>query len=300
MDNLRNLGYDIIFASERDVAYSSELDDIEVLVCYNPFNSLDISKLKKLKWIQLSSAGIDQLPIHYVKDRDIVITNNRGGYSIPMGEWVVLKILEMLKHSGTLYENQKKKLWKMDTGVLELYGKTVGFIGAGKIAQESAKRLQGFGTRILGTNTKGTETEYFNYCYSTNDLGEMLKQCDIVVLTAPYTKDTYHLINEEKIFMMKDGAYFINVARGNIVDENALIFGLKSGKIAGAALDVVEEEPLSKESPLWHMENVIVTPHNSWISENRNQRRYELIYENMKNYKEGNCLVNVIDLKKGY
>ena len=300
MKKLEELGYDIIVEDENNVVYSNELSEIEVLVCYNPFDTLDISKMKNLKWIQLSSAGIDQLPINYTKGTDIIVSNNKGGYSIPMGEWVVLKILEMLKHSAKLYDNQNKKIWKMDTKILELCGKTVGFIGTGNIAQQSAKRLQGFEVKTLGVNTKGNDVEYFDKCFSIMKIDEMLNLCDIVILTIPYTEETYHLINSERISHMKTGAYFINVARGLIVDENALIEALQNGKIVGASLDVVEKEPLSEQSPLWEMENVIITPHNSWISEKKNDRRYELIYENMKSYIEGRELRNVIDMNKGY
>lgn len=300
MKKLEELGYDIIVEDENNVVYSNELSEIEVLVCYNPFDTLDISKMKNLKWIQLSSAGIDQLPINYTKGTDIIVSNNKGGYSIPMGEWVVLKILEMLKHSAKLYDNQNKKIWKMDTKILELCGKTVGFIGTGNIAQQSAKRLQGFEVKTLGVNTKGNDVEYFDKCFSIMKIDEMLNLCDIVILTIPYTEETYHLINSERISHMKTGAYFINVARGLIVDENALIEALQNGKIVGASLDVVEKEPLSDQSPLWEMENVIITPHNSWISEKKNDRRYELIYENMKSYIEGRELRNVIDMNKGY
>jgi len=300
MKKLEELGYDIIVEDENNVVYSNELSEIEVLVCYNPFDTLDISKMKNLKWIQLSSAGIDQLPINYTKGTDIIVSNNKGGYSIPMGEWVVLKILEMLKHSAKLYDNQNKKIWKMDTKILELCGKTVGFIGTGNIAQQSAKRLQGFEVKTLGVNTKGNDVEYFDKCFSIMKIDEMLNLCDIVILTIPYTEETYHLINSERISHMKTGAYFINVARGLIVDENALIEALQNGKIVGVSLDVVEKEPLSEQSPLWEMENVIITPHNSWISEKKNDRRYELIYENMKSYIEGRELRNVIDMNKGY
>ena len=192
-------GYDIKVISEENLTYTEELADIEVLVCYDPFKTLDIKKMKKLRWIQLSSIGIDQLPVEYVKDASIIITNNKGGYSIPMGEWIVLKTLEMLKSSKRLYKNQEDRKWKMETSLLELYGKTIGFIGTGTIAIEGAKRFQGFGVTILGVNTSGHDTEYFDKCYDMGNLCEMLKLCDVVVVTLPYTESTYHLINERYV-----------------------------------------------------------------------------------------------------
>ncbi|MCJ7691003.1 MAG: phosphoglycerate dehydrogenase [Clostridiaceae bacterium] len=300
MKNIEAFGYDIKVVKESDLIYSEDFADVEVLVCYDPFKTLDIEKMKKLKWIQLSSIGIDQLPVEYVKNTSIIITNNKGGYSIPMGEWIVLKTLELFKSSKNLYENQVNRKWKMDTSILELYGKTIGFIGTGTIAVEAAKRFQGFGMEILGVNTNGRDVEYFNKCYSMEELSEMLVLCDVVVGTIPYTKATHHLINKDRFKAMKTGAYFINVARGSIVDEDCLIENLRNGKLAGAALDVYEEEPLKETNPLWDLNNVILTSHNSWISEMRNQRRFKLIYDNMKKYVHGEELVNVVDLKKGY
>ncbi|WP_435789029.1 phosphoglycerate dehydrogenase [Clostridium sp.] len=300
MKDIEEFGYDIKVVKESDLIYSEDLADVEVLVCYDPFKTLEIDRMKKLKWIQLSSIGIDQLPLEYVKNTSIIITNNKGGYSIPMGEWIVLKTLELFKSSKKLYENQVNRKWKMETSILELYGKTIGFIGTGTIAVEAAKRFQGFGVNILGVNTQGTNVEYFNKCYDMKGTSEMLELCDVVVCTIPYTKATHHLINEDRFKAMKDGSYFINVARGSIVDEISLIENLKNGKLAGAALDVYEEEPLKELSPLWDLNNVILTSHNSWISEMRNKRRFNLIYENMKKYVQGEKLVNVVDLKKGY
>ena len=140
-----------------------------------------------------------------------------------MGEWIVLKILEMIKNSKVLYERQRERIWHMDTSLLELYGKTVGFIGTGSIAKESAKRLQGFGVKILGLNTTGRLLQYFDECYSMEDLDHMVGECDVVVLTIPYTNKTHHLIDGSRLEKMKEGSYFINVSRGSIVDEKALM-----------------------------------------------------------------------------
>jgi phosphoglycerate dehydrogenase-like enzyme len=300
IEKIKELGYDIRVIDEKSVKYSNELEDIEVLVCYNPFETLDITKMKKLKWIQLSSAGIDQLSLEYVKKRGIIITNNKGGYSIPMGEWIVLKILELIKHSEKLYDNQRNKVWEMDKSILELYGRTIGFVGTGNIATEAAKRLTGFGVKVMGMNTDGRSIEHFHECVSSSDIDRMLSISDFVVITIPYTIETHHFINEDRFNNIKNGAYIVNVARGSIIDEKVLIRGLREGKISGAALDVVENEPLDRNSPLWEFPNVILTPHNSWVSEMRNHRRFNLVYDNMKNYMSGKELINVVNLVKGY
>lgn len=300
MNMIGKLGYEVLIVGENEITNSPEVNDSDILVCYDPFGRINISEMKNLKWIQLSSAGINQLPVDVIKNRGIMVTNNRGGYSIPIGEWIVMKILEMIKKSSSFYRNQQIKKWKTDMSIMELYGKRVGFIGTGSIAVEAAKRLQGFDVEILGVNTVVRDTRYFNRCYSTESMDEMLSICDIVVVTMPYTPRTHHIINEDRFRAMKDGVFFVNIARGSIIDEGALISNIKSGKIGAAALDVFEEEPLGKDSPLWGFDNVIITPHNSWVSERINERRFKLIYENLRRYLFNEELINLVDLNKGY
>lgn len=300
MEALRQLGYDIIITNEANIEYTEEMKEVEILVCYNPFKTLDIRKLKKLKWIQLSSIGIDQVPMETLRENNIILSNNRGGYSIPMGEWIVMSILELYKKSRVLFQQQKNKLWKLNKDILELYGKTVTFIGTGSIAQEAAKRLQGFEVKVVGINTKGSKTEYFHSCYPIDELQAVLGISDVVVLTIPYTSATHHLIGEIQLKAMKPEALLINVSRGSIIDEAALLQHVNAGNLFGAALDVFEEEPLSTDSLLWSFERVIVTPHNSWISELRNDRKYRMIYNNMQRYLKGEDLINIVDIDKGY
>ncbi|NLJ99383.1 MAG: NAD(P)-binding domain-containing protein [Tissierellia bacterium] len=298
--SLEDLGYEIIFKDEKDLSFSQDMKNIDTMVCFDPFNKIDISMFPNLKWIQLLSAGINQVPVDKVLKQNITITNNRGGYSIPIAEWIVLKTLEMYKNSREFYERQNSKVWKMDTSILEIYGKTIGFIGTGSIAQEAAKRFKGFGMNIIGINASGRETKYFDQCFSVDKINEVVKQLDIIVIAAPYTEATHHLIDKSILNNIKDGAYLVNIARGSIIDEKALVQSLKSGKIKKAALDVFEIEPLPKDSPLWDMENVAISPHNSWASEMNKRRRYKIAYENMKRYINKKELINVIDLKKGY
>ena len=300
MQSIKNLGYEIILRKEKDLVYDEELRNVEALFCYDPFSTLDIGKMKKLKWIQLSSIGIDQVPLKKVKEQGILLTNNKGGYSVPMGEFIVMKILELFKNSKTFYHQQQQQQWKIDTSLIELYNKRVSFIGTGSIAVEGAKRLQGFGVEITGVNTQGRDVEYFHKCYPLKDLKEVVKHSDVVVLTIPYTDETHHLIDDETLGAMNSKAYLINVSRGTIVDEKALIQHLENESIQGAALDVFDQEPLSKDSPLWKFENVIITPHNSWVSEMRNQRRFDTIYENAEKFTRGETLKNVVNLDKGY
>ncbi|MDF2590662.1 MAG: dihydrofolate reductase [Clostridia bacterium] len=300
MNAIKELGYELIYVDEHVVSNTGDISDIDVLVCYNPFEKLDISKLKQLKWIQLSSIGIDQVPKDKVKEHDILVTNNRSGYSIPMGEWIVMKILELLKNSKSLYQKQSERKWQMDTSLLELYNKTVCFVGTGSIASEAAKRLQGFDVNIIGINTTGKSITHFNSCYKMTELNQALAQSDVVILSIPSTEATYHLINEATLSHFKKGACLINISRGSVIKESALIEALGLGNLRGAALDVFEEEPLPPDSALWNLDNIIITPHNSWISEMRNERRFDIIYNNLKRYIAGEKLANVIEIEKGY
>ncbi len=300
MNEIRDLEYELIYIHENDLEFSNEIKDIDVLVCYNPFKSLDISKFPNLKLIQLSSIGIDQVPLEYIKKNNIKLSNNKGGYSIPMGEWIVLNILEISRNSKYFYKKQMKKHWKLNTDLIEIFGKTIGFVGTGTIAIEAAKRLQGFGVEIHGINTHGKDVEYFNKCYPIKQLDEFLGICDVVVCSIPYTKETHHLLDEARLDKMKDKSMLINISRGSIIDERALLNKLKEGKFLGLALDVFEEEPLSQDSPLWEYERVYITPHNSWISDMRNERRFNTIYENLKRFKNNEELLNIVNLEKGY
>lgn len=256
--------------------------------------------MKKLKWIQLFSNGIDQLPKKYIAQSSITVTNNKNSYSTPIAEWIILKILEIYKNSYNFYKNMQKQLWREDYSLIELCGKVVGVLGTGTIAVETAKRLRGFEVTMIGCNTKGTKAPYFDKCYSADEMNDMLMQCDVVVNLLPSTEKTYHIVNKDRFEVMQDGAVFINAGRGNTVDEAVFIDYIKRKKFKGVALDVFETEPLDEENPLWELENVIISPHNAWISEKNDDKMYDLIYENMKRYKMKEDLINRVSVEKGY
>lgn len=303
LERIRNLGYEVIFASESNKSSlgkltDEELESIDILATYNCFEKIDISKMKNLKYIMLTSVGFDQLPKEKVIKQNIQVTNNRGGYSIPMSEWIVMCILEIYKKSKMLYKQQQDKVWHMDFGISELYGSRIGFLRTGTIAVEAAKRLNGFGVEIWGYNTNGREVEYFDRCFGKNQINEIFKNCDVVVSTMPCTENTIGMIDKDKFELMKQGSSFINVGRGKIVNEEDLIKYLD--KFEGVALDVFEQEPLPKESPLWDADNVIVTPHNCWVSDKNDIRVEKLMYSNLKKYKEGKQVDNIVNIERGY
>ena len=275
-----------------------ELESIDVLVTYNSFEKLDISKMKNLKYIQLGSTGFDQVPKDKIINRDILLCNNKGGYSIPIAEWIVSTILQIYKNTKAFYVKQLKKQWICDYSVSEIYGRRIGFLGTGTLALESAKRLKAFGVEIWGCNTDGRSIKYFDKCFSTDDMDEIFKNCDVVVSTIPSTKQTYNIVNKDKFELMKEGACLINVGRGKILDEEDLL--KYASKFRAVALDVFQEEPLSENSKLWELDNIIITPHNSWVSEQNSIRSFNLFYNNLKKYISDKEPENIVRIEKGY
>ncbi len=300
------LGYEVTLINENAHGSQSEgtlgLGDkaTEVLICYNPFDRLKLSDYPQLKWIQLSSIGIDQLPKEEVLERGISVTNNQGGYSIPMGEWIVYKMLEAYKMGRTLQKQQAHKKWKMQSGVRELTHKKAMFLGTGTIAKEAAKRLEPFNIERIGINTTGHPAEGFDKVFFIEALEKEVAQADFLIVSVPHTPATEKLVSQKVLGAMKEDAVLINIARGAIIDEDALIQYLEEGKFLSVALDVTVTEPLPAESPLWTFEQVDITPHNSWISEYRNQRRFDLILDNLEAYANQKPLKNVVDVKRGY
>lgn len=303
MAKIAALGYEILYVKESEIDKSIEsIIDFapEVLVCYNPFTQLPLESIGSLKWIQLSSIGVDQVPVTTVMSQGIKVTNNRGGYSIPMGEWIVFQMLYHYKYARYFQKMQSEARWKLNTEIRELTGRNALFIGTGTIAREAAKRLSGYDINCIGINTDGRETPYFDKCYAMADMDDHLSEMDFVVLTIPHTKLTEGLMNQPRFDKMKPDAVLINVARGSLIVENDLIEALDRGLFLGVSLDVFEKEPLEPSNSLWQYERVMITPHNSWISEHRNERRFDMIYKNLKAYMDGDSLSNLVDLNRGY
>ncbi|HHX59151.1 MAG TPA: dihydrofolate reductase, partial [Epulopiscium sp.] len=182
----------------------------------------------------------------------------------------------------------------------EIYNKKITFIGTGDIAKEAAKRLQGFGVEILGVNTNGRSISGFYQCFSLDQADDVLGQSDVVVICLPHTEQTHYLFNKARLEKMKPDACLINVSRGAIINEQDLIAHLEEGHLKGVALDVFEQEPLPQESKLWESGRVVITSHNSWISQEIDQRRWELIYENLLRFKNKKELLNLVEIARGY
>lgn len=281
LNKLENLGYDITFVQDEKMSLDFDVSEIDAVVCNSLFFYNEISKFERLKVIQLTSAGLDRIPLYYINENGIKVFNARGVYSIPMAEWAVLKVLEIYKKSKFFYKNQDQRKWEKHRGLLELTDKTASIVGFGDVGSEVAKRLKAFGVNVIGVGRREIKSEYLDGFILIEDINEALMKSDIVILTLPLTEETRSLINKDKISIMKDNAVLVNVARGGIIDEAELIDGLNEGKFLGVGLDVFEEEPLG-ESPLWDFENVIITPHNSFVSDKVNGRLFKLMLENLE------------------
>ena len=267
---------------EKDkVKYPEKYDAV---ICNGLFLYNDIKKFVNLKYIQITSAGYDRVPMDYINEKGIIIYNAKGVYSIPMAEWAVMSVLELYKSSRYFFDNQSKRIWHKNRDIRELYNKTVAVIGCGSIGTETAKRFKAFGCEIIGIDIAPPKSVYYDKYVMTDQMDVVLSYVDIIILSVPITEKTYHMFNKNSFNKVNDDAIMINLSRGSVVDESALIEALKQDKLYGAALDVFEEEPLNSESELWNFENVIITPHNSFVSDGNNIRMFDVIINNLKQY----------------
>ncbi len=275
-----------------------EAEDAEVFFGYH--NDEIFKAAKKLKWIQSGSAGMDKFLSPALADSDVVVCNASGLHAPQVAEHAWALTLALCRRIPQYVRNQAERVWK-GAGYLDLYGATAGIIGFGGIGKEYAKRAHAFDMRILTVDAHAkTKPAYVESLWGPERVNDLIRASDVVFIAVPCTKETEKLINAERLATMKPTAFLVNTARGPIVDEKALIAALKAGQIAGAGLDVFEVEPLSKESELWGLDNVIITPHAAGSSALRPQRLMDFFCENLRRYLAGQPLMNVVDKKRGY
>ena len=278
---LRSKGHEITFMQNETDELPCPYEEVEGVICNGLFLHHPIEKFTSLRFVQLTSAGFDRMPMDYAKAHNIAVYNARGVYSAPMAEFAVCGVLQLYKQSRFFMQNQAKKRWEKHRGLLELDGKNVRIVGCGSVGNECAKRFAAFGCNVSGVDLFPREDALYTEMVGLDGLDGALQNADIVVLTLPLTETTRGMINAERLGKMKDNSVLVNIARGAIVDENALCDALKN-KLLGAALDVFEEEPLATSSPLWDMENVILTPHNSFVGEYNGERLFAVIKDNLE------------------
>lgn len=292
----------IIMGKDREI-WQEHLHDAEIIAGWKKGIEKEcLVPESKLKWLQTWSAGVNSLPLESLESRNITLTSANGVHAYPISETIFALMLGLTRKIHTYVKNQQARKWHHSGMNLEMHEKTVGIIGVGTIGKEAAKIAKAFGMKVIGVRHSGKQQEFVDEMYTTNQLDIVLPNCDYVVVTLPLTKETHRLFGSKQFDLMKSTAFFINIGRGEIVVEKDLIAALQRGHIAGAGLDVFEQEPLTVDSPLWEMENVIITPHTSGSTEHYNQRVIKnILIPNLKNYISGNKpSVNLVDYSKGY
>ena len=291
---------------EEDEEFLAMLGEAEVLYDFPRGHVRDLTQAApNLRWLQASMAGAGEVAKKAgLLETDVVVTTASGVYSGPLAEFVVMAMLQHAKDLDRLRRDKAEKAWHQAyNGTLE--GKTLCVVGMGNIGRAIAERVRPFGTRILGVKRTVREDDaarsHADELHGTEWLREALAEADYVVVTLPGTPETRHLVDADAIAAMKPGTYFANVGRGSVVDEGALVEALQSGHLSGAALDVFEVEPLPQESPLWELENVIVSPHaTDMVPSLINERQTDLFCDNLRRYLAGEPLVNVLDKRLLY
>ncbi len=281
IEYLKSLGHNVVFMQQETEALPCEYSWVEGVICNGLFLHHEIKKFISLKYIQLTSAGYDRVPIDYIKEHNIEIHNARGVYSIPMAEFAICGVLQFYKQSRFFSENQKSHKWEKHRGLLELSGKTVCIVGCGSVGNECAKRFKAFDCKVVGIDLKPYDNDLYDKMLPIDSLNNVLSDSDVVVLTLPLTSETKNLFDKERFENMKQDSVLVNISRGFIVDTDALINALKNN-LSGAVLDVFEQEPLPYDSPLWTNERIIITPHNSFVGEGNHGRMLNVILKNLK------------------
>lgn len=277
-----------------------ELSDADVLVVGGPFYKGKLAvaannAAPKLRWIQSISIGIDEFEKGGVP-AGAIFTNAAGLKSGTVGEHamaLLLAYMHMVPQMGRLKAERRwgREDLRHDTATLE--GKTVLVLGHGSIGQEVGRKAQAFDARVIGVNRSGNPAPFADEIHPIRDLDAVLPQADAVISTLPLSADTRHLMGDKQFRAMKPNAIFVNVGRGGVVDQDALITALKAGEIAGACLDVVEDEPLPGDSPLWDLPNALISPHIGGNGGPIVQTFTKLVGDNLQRLKDGQDLLNV-------
>lgn len=292
-------GYDIVETDERE-RQLLEIRDAEV-VFGTVLRDLYLVA-ERLRWVQAVGAGIDRMLYPEFVQSDVVLTSEKGLVGVHLAEHAFALLLALTRG---LHRALRAPVWEtrflIRERAWELQDKTLGIVGLGGTGQAVGARAAAFGMRVIAVEPEPvSQPPWLAWLGSPDEIDELLSRCDVVVICAPLTPRTRHLFNCERFARMKRGAILINVTRGELIDESALIAALDSGQLAGAGLDTAPGEPLPPNNPLWRMENVIVTPHVAGASPRRGDRIVELFCENLHRYQRGEALMGVIDKTKGY
>lgn len=280
-NTLSRLGHCIEFMQWENETLPCNPEWVEGVICNGLFQHHDIAKFPKLRYIQLTSAGYDRVDMEYVRAQGITIHNAGDTYAIPMAEHALCGVLMLYRQMPKLLANQQLKLWNKERFLLELNGKHVLILGCGAVGQACARRFSAMGCTVTGIARTPRPIPGFDSVHTLAALSSLLPLADVVILALPASPDTRCLFKAETFDKLKPTAILINIARGELVDETVLVNALNHGQLSGAVLDAFTKEPLSPDSPLWEMPNVIITPHNSFVGANNIHRISRNILNNL-------------------
>ncbi len=293
---------DLVF-SENKEHLRKIIPDADILVCMKIDNEAFL-EAKNLKWVHLGLAGVDKALLPAVVKSRVKLTSSKGIHATTLAELILGMILAFAKGIILSMSFKKKKAWRfteVNLAKFGLEGRVLGIIGLGLIGIEVAQKAKAFGMKVIAVkNRPGRASGYVDEVYARWELNQVLKKSDFVFLSVPLTKETYHLIGKKELDQMKKTAFLINTSRGPVVDQAALVDALKERKIAGAGLDVFEEEPLPKSSELWNLDNVIITPHIGGAMPDYYRKVGEVFKDNLERFLQGRRLKNLVNRKLGY
>jgi phosphoglycerate dehydrogenase-like enzyme len=262
-----------------------------------------LSQANNIRWVHTPSAGVEHLlRAPELRNSSILLTNSVGAHAIPIAEFVMMYMLNHIKKARAMYELHPETAWQFEDReeLDELAGKTLLIIGLGSIGQEIANRAQAFGMRVIGSRRTPTVMINVDRVVGADGWRELLPEADYVVVATPLTAETRNLIGAAELATMKPTAYLMNIARGAVINTEALVAALNQGTIAGAAVDVTEPEPPPADHPLWKARNIWITPHISYSSPRTPERMLQIFLDNLVRYRKGEALVNVVDKQAGY
>jgi D-2-hydroxyacid dehydrogenase (NADP+) len=297
INQIESVAPDITVIVEEDVL--NVIPDTDILIA-GKLDTEVLHKAHKLKWVHALAAGVDRLLFPEFVASDIILTNSSGVHPVPISEHVLGLMLLFTRKLQTSVKNQLHKKWERPHPV-ELYKKTVGIIGFGSIGERIGSVCMCMGMYVIGIkNNADNTTENAHEIYPPDKLDDLLTRSDFVVVALPLTDATKHYITYKELSLMKNTAYIINISRGKTIDQQDLITALQENIIAGAGLDVFEEEPLPDNSPLWDMDNVIITPHYAGSTPVYFDRAIDIFCENLQKFLNNEPMINVVDKEKGY
>ncbi len=271
------------------------IEKVNVLLTFRISGGL-IKKAKNLQWIQSIASGVDAIVNLPSLGKDILLTSTRGIHRPQMSEMAILLMLSLSRNFPQIIRNQDKGIWERWPARL-LYQKKVGILGIGAIGEEIARKCKAFRMTVFGIDIVQRKVDAVDYSYGPEDLLKVVQEVDYFVIVVPSTPQTHKMVGENILSSMKPTAFLINIGRGEIVDENALIHALESGKIAGAALDVFSQEPLPKDHPFWKTKNLILTPHIGGTSTTYVDQVLSIFEENLRRFLKGErqTLINLVE-----